>query len=126
MSDRILIIEPCTPDTPVPSSDDACGWGCVASELRPITEGVLRPGEPVPAGDCPKCGCDAFPIRAADRVRAKARVFAAVAVEIIFGEGTDRSTQRAIDLSREAFQAAAITRGVAESLDLHPQPAEAA
>jgi hypothetical protein len=59
-------------------------------------------------------------------VRAKARVFAAVAVEIIFGEGTDRSTQRAIDLSREAFQAAAITRGVAESLDLHPQPAEAA
>ena len=33
---------------------------------------------------------------------------------------------RDIDLSREAFQAAAITRGVAESLDLHPQPAEAA
>lgn len=126
MSGRTLIIEPCSPDTPVRCSDDACGWGCVASELRPIADGVLRAGETVPAGDCPKCGCDAFPIRAADRVRAKAREFAAVAVEIVFGDGTDKSIQRAIDLSNDALRAAAITRGVAEILDLQPQPAETA
>lgn len=126
MSGRTLTIEPCPPETPVRCSDDACGWGFIASELRPITEGVLRPGETVPAGDCPKCGCDAFPIRAGDRVRAKARDFAAVAAEIVFGEGTDDSLQRAIDLSNAALKAAAVTRAVAEALDLVPQPPRAA
>lgn len=126
MSGRTLIIEPCSSDTPVRCSDEACGWGCVASELLPITDGVLCPGEIVPAGDCPKCGCDAFPIRSSDRVQAHARQFAAVAVEIVFGDGTDRSHQRAIDLSREVLKAAAITRVVAENLGLYPQPAESA
>lgn len=125
MSGRTLTIIPCAPETPVLCSMKACGWLCLAADLIPITEGELRPGEPVPAGDCPKCGCDAFPIRPEDRIRSQARAFVAVAVEIVHGDGTADSLQAAIDKSHAALKAAGVTRSIAETLDLRPQPPRA-
>lgn len=121
MSGRILKIAKLeSPDTPVKCR--SCDWLCLASEVRPMTDGTLHPGDTVPAGLCPQCGGDSLPIRASDRIRECAREFAAVAAEMIFGEGTDDSLQRAIDLSNSSLASAAITRQVAETLALIPTP----
>lgn len=121
MSGRILKIAKMeSPDTPVKCR--SCDWLCLASEVKPMTEGVLQPGDTVPAGLCPQCGGDSLPIRAPDRIRECAREFAAVAAQMIYGEGTDHSLQRVIDLSLSSLASAAITRDVAEKLALIPTP----
>src|SRR3990167_4905096 len=99
MSGRTLVIETCPPDTPVGCGATNCRWVCLAAELETITDGRLTPGEPVPAGHCPKCRSAAFPILPGNRLAEHAREFAAVAAEIVYGDGTDSSLQHAIDLS---------------------------
>lgn len=37
-----------------------CGWEGPAEELAEIGECALTPGDPSPAGRCPKCDCLAY------------------------------------------------------------------
>lgn len=40
------------------ASCDSCGWAGPGDDLEPISdfEERVAPGEPCPAGECPKCG----------------------------------------------------------------------
>jgi len=119
MSGRTIIIErSASPETP--AACGACDWRGSAGDLAPVTDAVLTPGDPAPAGRCPECDSLAYLARPVARVREHALQFAKVAAEIIWGSGTDDGLQRAIDKSRTALSAADIRNPDAIALGIFP------